>query len=170
MTIYGEIIGYVTGKNTFIQKGYDYKCKPGTNKLMIYRINVEDKNGTTHEWNVSEVHNWTLELVDRYPELKPYIHPIDILYHGPIREFIPLDPAQHWQENFLKALSEDKRLGMEQLEPLCNNKVPREGIVVRIDDDPIKEAFKLKCIKFLTRESKEIDKGNIDIEIENNNY
>lgn len=170
MTIYGEIIGYVTGKNTFIQKGYDYKCKPGTNKLMIYRINVEDKNGTTHEWNVSEVYNWTLELIKKYPELKPYIHPIDILYNGPIKEFMPLDPAQHWQENFLKVLSEDKGLEMEQLESLCNNKVPREGIVVRIDNDPIKEAFKLKCIKFLTRESKEIDKGNIDIEIENNNY
>lgn len=170
MTIYGEIIGYVTGKNTFIQKGYDYKCRPGTNKLMIYRINVEDKNNTTHEWNVSEVYNWTLELIKKYTELKPYIHPIDILYHGPIKEFIPLDPAQHWQENFLKALSEDKGLGMEQLEPLCTNKVPREGIVLRIDNDPIKEAFKLKCIKFLTRESKEIDKGNVDIEMENNNY
>lgn len=56
---------------------------------------------------------------------------------------------------------------MEQLEPLCNNKVPREGIVVRIDNDPVKEAFKLKCIKFLTRESKEIDNGNVDIEMVN---
>ena len=170
MTIYGEIIGYLTGKNTFIQKGYDYKCQPGINKLMIYRINVEDENGITHEWNVSKVYNWTLELIKKYPKLKPYIHPIDILYHGPIKEFIPLDYTQHWQENFLKALSEDKGLGMEQREVLCNNKVPREGIVLRIDDDPIKEAFKLKCIKFLTRESKEMDKGNVDIEMENNNY
>lgn len=170
MTIYGEIIGYLTGKNTFIQKDYDYKCQLGTNKLMIYRINTGDKNGITHEWNVSDVHNWTLELINKYPELKPYIHPIDILYHGPIKEFIPLDYSQHWQENFLKSLSEDKELGMEQKEVLCNNKVPREGIVLRIDNDPIKEAFKLKCIKFLTRESKEMDKGNVDIEMENNNY
>ena len=38
MTIYGEIIGYCEGSNTFIQKigqGYDYRCKPGENKLMI---------------------------------------------------------------------------------------------------------------------------------------
>lgn len=96
MTIYGEIIGYLTGKNTFIQKGYDYKCQPGINKLMIYRINVEDENGITHEWNVSKVYNWTLELIKKYPKLKPYIHPIDILYHGPIKEFIPLDYTQHW--------------------------------------------------------------------------
>lgn len=67
MTLYGEIIGYLTGKNTFIQKEYDYKCQPGTNKLMIYRINVEDENGITHEWNVSEVYNWTLELIKKYP-------------------------------------------------------------------------------------------------------
>lgn len=170
ITIYGEIIGYMTGKNTYIQKGYDYGCKPGTNKLMIYRITHEDTDGNIHEFNVDEVYAWTISFIGLHPELEERIHPIDILYHGTVANFTELDPSHHWQENFYKALSTDKGFDMEQNEPLCNNKVPREGIVIRIDNDPVNEAFKLKCVKFLTRESKEIDKGNIDIEMENNNY
>lgn len=170
ITIYGEIIGYMTGKNTYIQKGYDYRCKPGTNKLMIYRITYEDTDGNIHEFNVDEVYAWTISFIGLHPELEERIHPIDILYHDTVANFTELDPSHHWQENFYKALSTDKGFDMEQNEPLCNNKVPREGIVIRIDNDPVNEAFKLKCVKFLTRESKEIDKGNVDIEMENNNY
>ena len=170
ITIYGEIIGYMTGKNTYIQKGYDYGCKPGTNKLMIYRITHEDTDGNIHEFNVDEVLAWTISFIGLHPELEEHIHPIDILYHGTVANFTELDPSHHWQENFYNALSTDKGFGMEQNEPLCNNKVPREGIVIRIDDDPVNEAFKLKCVKFLTRESKEIDKGNVDAEMQNTNY
>ena len=170
MTIYGEIIGYLSGSSSYIQKDYDYGCKPGTNKLMIYRINTENKDGVTHEWNISEVHQWTLDLIKKNPEIADRIHPIDILYHGKLSDFVGLDISHHWQENFLNALSQDKDLGMEQNEPLCKNKVPREGLVLRIDDDPLKEAFKLKCVKFLTRESKQIDSGQVDMEMQNTEY
>lgn len=170
ITIYGEIIGYLTGKSTYIQKGYDYGCKPGTNKLMIYRITQEDTDGHIKEFNVDEVYAWTLSFMGLHPELKERIQPIDILYHGTVADFTELTPSHHWKENFYKALSTDGGFYMEQNEPLCNNKVPREGIVIRIDNDPINEAFKLKCVKFLTRESKEIDKGNIDAEMQNTNY
>ena len=54
---------------------------------------------------------------------------------------------------------------MEELEPLCKNKVPREGICIRIDDDPISECFKLKCDNFFENERSEIDKGNVDSEM-----
>lgn len=170
MTIYGEIIGYVSGSNSYIQKDYDYGCKPGTNKLMIYRINTEDANGITREWNVKEVYDWTKTFITQHPEIADRIHPIDILYHGKLSDFVGLDVSHHWQETFLNALSQDKGLGMEENEPLCKNKVPREGIVLRIEDDPMKEAFKLKCVKFLTRESKQIDSGQVDIEMQNTDY
>jgi Sec7-like guanine-nucleotide exchange factor len=54
---------------------------------------------------------------------------------------------------------------MEMNEPMCFTNVPREGIVVRISDDPVAEAFKLKCIKFLEKEAKNIDKGEVDMEM-----
>ena len=57
---------------------------------------------------------------------------------------------------------------MELNEPLCNNKVPREGICLRIANDSVKECFKLKCLKFLKKESEDIDKGVVDIEMADN--
>ena len=56
---------------------------------------------------------------------------------------------------------------MELNEPLCKAyKVPREGIVIRIDGDTVAEAFKLKTDVFYGKEQKEIDAGNVDIEME----
>jgi hypothetical protein len=54
---------------------------------------------------------------------------------------------------------------MELDEPLCNNKVPREGICIRIDDDPIAECFKLKTFAFLKKEQLKMDAGEIDMEM-----
>ena len=137
---------------------------------MIYRITQEDTDGHIKEFNVDEVYAWTLSFMGLHPELKERIQPINILYHGTVADFTELTPSHHWKENFYKALSTDEGFYMEYNEPLCNNKVPREGIVIRIDNDPINEAFKLKCVKFLTRESREIDKGNVDAEMQNTNY
>ena len=58
-----------------------------------------------------------------------------------------------------------KTFGMEEDEPLCNTKVAREGIVLRIDNDPVKEAFKLKTVKFREREKALIDNGEVDMEM-----
>lgn len=166
MTIYGEIVGYVGGSNTMIQKGFDYGCKPGENKLMIYRINTKNHAGVSYEWDVEEVYDWTMQLKALHPEFTDRIHPIDILYHGRLSDFYPqCDVNDHWHENVLEEMKKDKRLGMEMNEPLCRNKTPREGIVLRIDKDPIKEAFKLKTLKFLGKEAELIDKGEVDIEM-----
>lgn len=168
MTLYGEIFGYLTGTNSMIQKKYDYGCAEGTNKLMIYRITTKDEDtGMTREWNVNEVYDWTINLMKTHPEVASRIRPIDIIYHGTLRDFYPnISTEDHWHENVLDAMKEDQRFGMEKNEPFCKIKVPREGIVLRIDDDPLKEAFKLKCIKFLKHESDEIDNGTYeDIEV-----
>ena len=80
----------------------------------------------------------------------------------------PKEPKdERWSDEVLeKKMKVDPRLGMEERETLCNNKkVPREGIVLRIDDDPMKEAFKLKCVKFLEREKKLMDEGEVDTEM-----
>ena len=73
--------------------------------------------------------------------------------------FIMVDKDNHWHEKVLDKLKNDKEhFGMEDYEPMCTDcKVPREGIVIRIDDDPTNEAFKLKCCAFLQMESKNID-------------
>jgi hypothetical protein len=170
MTIYGEICGYVTGTESMIQKTYDYGCEVGKNKMMVYRITTTNENGTKREWEISEVKEWTERLVKEHPEIADRIHVIDVLYHGTLQDLYPeLSLTEHWHENVVANLRNDKkRFHMETNDPLCKNKVPFEGIVLRIDGDEIKEAFKLKCEKFLSKERKDMDEGNVDIEMVNN--
>lgn len=170
MIIYGEIIGYLTDSDKMIQKNYDYGCNKGKNKLMIYRITTNNEDGTKHEWNVTEVKEWTEKLVKDHPEIADRIHVIDLLYHGTLADLYPnISYMDHWHENVLEALRNEKeRFNMEKNDPICKNKVPFEGVVLRIDNDEFAEAFKLKCAKFLSKEREKIDKGEVDMEMLDN--
>lgn len=170
ITIYGEIVGYLTGSDKMIQKNYDYGCERGTNKLMIYRVSEKLEDGTHREYDIDEVINFTDALLHRYPEISDRILEYTLLYHGKLSDLYPeLDVQNHWNENVLEAMKNDKEhFGMELDEPLCNNKVPREGICLRIANDPVKECFKLKCLYFLGKEAANIDKGEVDIEMMDN--
>ena len=167
MTLYGEIFGYLTNNTKMIQKQYDYGCEVGTNKLMPYRITTSLPDGGKYEWNVEEVKDWTEKLIKEHPEIADRIHVIDLLYHGTLADLYPtLSLTEHWNENVLEELRNDKKhFGMEKNEPLCENKVPREGLCIRIDDDETNENFKLKCQKFYDREKKLMDEGEVDIEM-----
>ena len=167
MCVYGEIAGYQTDSSTMIQKDYDYGCEIGTNFFMPYRITTTDENGKITDWNVLQVKEWTENLIKNNTELASDIKPITIFYHGKLVDLYPqLRVDEHWHEEVLFRLKQDKEhFGMEELEPLCKNKVPREGICIRIDDDPISECFKLKCDNFFENERSEIDKGNVDSEM-----
>lgn len=168
MTLYGEIVGYVTGSTSMIQKGYDYGCKIGENVLMPYRITETDEEGNHKEWNVQDVYNWTVNLLNEHPELNGKIKPITILYHGRLGDLYPdLNPENHWNQELLNRLEEDRQVfGMELNEPMCKTKVPREGIVIRIEDDVKAEAFKLKTEAFKFREAKQVDAGEVDMEMQ----
>lgn len=159
MIIYGEICGYLTGSDKMIQKGYDYGCDKGENFLMIYRITTSNEDGSKHEWNVSEVKEWTEKLIENHPELSDKVRVIDLLYHGTLMDLYPkLSLTDHWHENVLEELRNDKKnFFMEKNCFICKNKVPAEGIVLRIDDDEFAEAFKLKSYKFLKKEAELMD-------------
>ena len=167
MTLYAEICGYLTGSSKMIQKNYDYGCEIGKNFLMPYRISYKLPDGTKDEWDVMQVYGWTLNLLKEHPELSEYVHPINILYHGTLKDLYPdLDVNEHWHANVLERMINDKEhFGMELDEPLCKNKVPREGICIRIDGDKIAECFKLKTFAFLNKEQADIDAGNVDMEM-----
>ena len=167
MTVYGEICGYLTGSDKMIQKGYDYGCKIGENFFMPYRITTTNEDGTKREWEVSEVYDWTVKLISEHPELKDKIQPITILYNGSLSNLYPdISIQNHWHENVLEAMKNDKKhFYMECNDPVCKNKVPYEGIVLRKNEDPISEAFKLKTLAFFKREKANIDAGEVDMEM-----
>lgn len=169
MTVYGEICGYLSGSNKMIQKDYDYGCKTGTNFFMPYRITTMEKDGIKREWEVSEVYDWTEKLLSEHPELKDRVHSITILYEGTLSDLYPdVSIQNHWHENILQMMRNDKKhFYMECNDPVCKNKVPYEGIVIRKNGDSIAEAFKLKSVAFFKREKATIDSGEVDMEMNN---
>lgn len=181
-TIYGEIVGYVGGIAQMIQKGYDYGCAEGYNRLMIYRVSVTDpENGKRRELNIPEVQEFITSLRSRMAavcnsheeagsvcnEGTDRLMDIPILYQGCLGDLYPeIADAPDWNARLLECFKSDRdRLGMEVDEPLCKGKVPREGICIRIMNDPINECFKLKTLRFLGKEAELIDKGEVDIEL-----
>ena len=72
---------------------------------------------------------------------------------------------EHWNENFLERLANDKNFYMEERSPDCVNNVPHEGVVIRIEDN-VAHSFKLKCFSFLSKEQKALDNGETNIEDE----
>lgn len=164
MTAYYEIIGFLPNGG-YIQKNYDYGCLPPVGdeaytygkhfKVQIYRVTITDVSGKVHEFSAREVQLWA-QMVG--------LVPVEQYYYGYAKDLYPdLDPSEHWNENFLSKLANDKNFYMECNSPTCDNKVPHEGIVIKIENMK-SEAFKLKCFKFLDGEGKALDKGEVDIE------
>lgn len=171
MLIYAEIVGYLPKSNKMIQNNYDYGCEIGTCKFMPYRISMNRAGQEPLELDVKDVLAWTNTLIKKAPELADFILPIPILYDGTLQDLYPnMDIVNHWHEDVLEALKVEKSFGMEENEPMNKIKMPREGIVIRIDEDKIPRAFKLKCEKFLLAEGKRIDKGEKDIEMDQTEY
>jgi hypothetical protein len=62
-------------------------------------------------------------------------------------------------------MKKDKDLILMELdEPMCKNKVPREGVVVRIVGDKFSRAWKLKSLRHYGKEAEAHDKGEVDME------
>lgn len=186
MTIYYEIIGYLPN-GSYIQKDYDYGCVPpstvtkfgpdevrayyianpdGTHtlyqhdkhfKIKVYRITYTNPDGIVYEFSAKQVQQWCKKVG---------LDPVVEYYYGYAKDLYPdLSLTEHWHENFLQRLCEDKNFHMEELSPTCKNKVPHEGIVLKIENS-LSQAYKVKCFKFLEKETKQLDRGESNIESE----
>ena len=164
MTLYYEIVGFLPNGN-YIQKDYDYGCVPPKEnetythekhfKVRVYRVTITNIDGAVHEFSAREVQQWCKHVG---------LTPVTEYFYGYAQDLYPdLNPSEHWTDNFIARLANDKNFNMEMNSPSCNNKVPHEGIVIKIENMK-SEAFKLKCFAFLDKEGKELDKGETNIE------
>lgn len=157
ITLYGEIVGFLPSGKA-IQGGYDYACGPTSHRFVVYRMTYTKPNGSVIEFPWQMIKNYC----ERYS-----IETVKELYHGKGKGY-------SWNSNPNLQTEEGwKSLFMSQLELLlegeckhCANKVPAEGVCVRIDGRDTYMTFKLKSKRFLERESKELDKGEVNIEDE----
>ena len=164
MTMYYEIVGFLPN-GRYIQKDYDYGCVPPTEgevythekhfKVRIYRITITNVDGIVHEFSAREVQQFC-EMAG--------LTPVTQLYYGYAKNLYPkMRSTTNFSKNFIAKLAEDTNFYMEMPSPSCNNIVPHEGIVIKVED-MIPHAWKLKCFAFLNKEQKELDKGEENIE------
>lgn len=153
MTVYGEIVGYLSN-DKMIQKGYDYGCAPGEFDIYIYRITQTSPSGHVIEFSANQVRNWC----NLYG-----ISPVTTYYLGEAEYLFDFDykTIEEFRGKFLDHL-QDRYL--EQIAPDCKGNPPDEGIVIRIEDSLEIEPYKLKSFAFLQHETKQLDKGEVDIE------
>lgn len=136
MVVYGEIAG------PGIQTNYDYGTRAP--KFMPYRIvSVDDDCNTVTEVSMGAVIRYGeyLEGINSEYFMRP-----TVVFEGNLSELAESDCDIHtWRSKLLDKIAAS--FGLEELEPLCENKVVREGIVMRIQN----HAFKYKSRKFMEK-------------------
>lgn len=159
-TVYAEVVGYLSN-NSYIQKGFDYGCEVGKFDIYIYRITSTNFDGDTIEWSMKMIQDWCAEKgLNVVPEL--YYGYVSDLY----KQLLWLwrgkrcEDGEFDSEEFLELLKSEY---LEKDSKLCKNKVPEEGIVLRVEKYNIC-VYKLKSTRFLELETKNLDKGEINIE------
>lgn len=158
ISIYGEYLGFdKNGK--YIQPDYDYGCKQGEHKIEVYRITHTNTDGIVTEFT--------------YPQIEEFcsrvgLTPSYLFYYGRAGELYPDlkgylngDSLEDWNNSFLSRLEKDYN---EKDCFMCVNKVPEEGVVIRRESLFSCESYKLKSFAFLEKESKDLDKGLVNIE------
>ena len=169
MSIYYEIAGYLPSGG-MIQKNYDYGCIPPISetefyegvhyKIFIYRITYTNISGKVFEFSGRQVQDFcTLNGLRAVPELY-YGRANEVIYAG----FNEISTVEDWSNMFL---NEIKRLFNDKDCYLCNNVLPEEGCVIRIEDGLQFEAYKQKSFRFLEKETNTLNLGESNIEDEN---
>ena len=158
ISLYGEICGY-TPENKMIQKGYDYFCKEREHMFMVFRITQTNVDGHTIEFTPTQIKTFC--------DSRGLKHSEYIKFFGELSTFLPMKEGEDleiWRIRLYDYLIE---LYTEKDCSLCVNKVPEEGIVLRIEDGKNEyNAFKLKSQRFILGEVAEQDKGETNIEDE----
>jgi len=159
-TVYYEIVGYDSKGGRPIQKmggySFDYGCNPGDYEIYVYRITHTNVDGIVHELA------WP-QVIERCGQLG--LRHVPSIFYGYAADLfeIPLNNTKEWRDKFLSKIFEVYAGPQDSI--FCNNPVPEEGVVLRIEGLNVK-AFKAKSFRFLKGETEMLDTGEIDIETE----
>ncbi|QNO01110.1 RNA ligase [Mycobacterium phage CELFI] len=153
--IYGELVGWVS-EDEPIQRGYTYDLPPGQCELYVYRVATVNPKGVIADLSWEGVKDFcrTLEL-KTVPEFG-----FDV-------EHVPNFEAEErfvlaYQETYMDLRYADAYPNGGYL-PLSDRKTVDEGICVRIEGQ-VPRVLKAKSPKFLEHETKQLDKGEVDLE------
>jgi len=158
-TVYAEIVGHLdTGKPIQGAQGnnWDYGCEPNAHCVYIYRITHTNADGISVEL--------PMNMIQERAKLLG-VQAVPLHYFGPANGLTPWlsDTQHHWRENLLNYI--EKQYVETGKCQMCKNSVEREGIVLR-KETYTPQPFKMKQVSFVMKESQATDKGEVDIEAE----
>jgi RNA ligase (TIGR02306 family) len=151
-TLYGEIVGIVNGKQ--IQSKYDYRhlMIDKTYEFFVYKITYTTPEGIVIELNWQQMEDYC-----RKNELQ--LVPCEYYGQASVRFPYFQDNVDEWRKSIIETL----KVNIEKDCIYCNNKVPFEGVVLRIEQSlPIR--LKMKSQAFKVMESKQLDTEEVNIE------
>lgn len=156
MTFYYEIVGFLPNGSA-IQKDYDYGCESTKYAIYIYRITSTNVDGKVIEFSAKQVQDWCK---------KNGLNAVPELYYGYAKDFTSYfgeeDNLIAWRDDFLTSV---KVTYNEKDCYMCSTSQPEEGVVIRIEGNDF-EAYKAKSNRFYEKETKQLDKGESNIEDE----
>ena len=167
-TLYGEILGY-TPSGAAIQsmggKDFDYGCQRGQHKFYVYKISVVNPDG--------KVIYLTDKQIEEYCEKVGLLYKDTFKYYGTINDLFESSEFQDWDVLVREKTSDSwQEILLDYLEYkynekncyMCTNKVPEEGIILRVEKLEHYEAYKLKSKRFVLGESDAQEKGEENLE------
>jgi tRNA-binding EMAP/Myf-like protein len=163
-TLYGEVLGFTPGGSP-IQGKYDYGCKYGEHKFYVYKISVVNSDG--------KVIYLTDKQIEEYCEKVGLLYKDTFIYYGSIDNLFESKDFTDWEVLVNENVKDSwKETLLEYLEYkynekdcyMCVNKVPEEGIVLRVERTFEYEAYKLKSKRFILMESDAQEKEETNLE------
>lgn len=153
--VYGELVGWVS-EDEPIQKGYTYNLPPGQCELYVYRVATVNPKGVIADLSWEGVKEFCASLdLKTVPE---FGYDVEHLPNAESEELFVLA----YQETYMDLRYADSFPNSGYL-PLSDRKTVDEGICLRIEGQ-IPHVFKAKSPKFLEHETKQLDKGEVDLE------
>jgi len=164
-TLYGEILGY-TSSGAYIQQDFDYGCEQGKHKFYVYKISVVNSDGKLIYLTDKQIEEYCEKVGLLYKDTFIYYGKAYALFSKLIGKSKNKDfDLEEWQNKFLELLEKEYN---EKDCYMCTNKVPEEGVIIRIEKTFEYEAYKLKSKRFLLKESELQEKEVSNIEDEEN--
>lgn len=157
--VYGELVGYVPGTETPIQKGHTYDPEVGKYELYVYRVAVITEGADLVDLSWTQVKAFCKKHgLKNVPELD-----IQLKYDFDLEAFEERD--------FWKTYQQDLADGNEHV---AYNEAPvrlseggtgkDEGVAIRVEDGLEPRLFKFKNKSHYLYESGELDSGEVDLE------
>ena len=173
--VYYEIVGF-TNTGGFIQGksgkdgklGFDYNCEPNEYKIYIYRITQTTTDGHVIELQWKQLKERCNQIgFEHVPEI--FYGKLKDLGNNASKYYLGNKDSLNIEEWRNILLADLKETYLEKDSIFCKNKVPEEGIVLRIDGLEIK-CFKYKADAFWAYEDKCKEENVVDIEEDSTEY